>query len=123
MVIRKEILMGRDAEYPLSAELEANLIDYLERINKFRAFYNKPMYVNSGYRPGKYNEAAGGAKGSSHMLCMAADFKDKDGSLDAFCVEHIDKLNEFGLYLEHPDHTPGWCHLQSRPTKNNPFHL
>lgn len=121
MITRNEILMGRDTQYPLTPELETNLKDLLEKLNKFRTLYGKSMICTSGYRPGNYNTAAGGAKKSSHMLCMAADFRDTDGSLDAWCMQHIDKLNEIGLYLEHPDATPGWCHLQTRKTKNNPF--
>lgn len=113
--------MGRDKEYPLSPELEANLKDLLEKVNKLRQLYGKPMYVSSGYRPGSYNTAAGGAKMSNHTICKAVDFKDPNGDIDAWCLQNMDKLKEIGLWLEHPDSTKGWCHVDTKPRKNNPF--
>lgn len=119
MISRKEILMGRDIEYPLSKEQESNLEKLLIAVNKLRKLYNKAMFVSSGYRPGHYNKAAGGAAKSSHLTCQAVDFKDADGKLKAWITPEI--LVECGLYMEHPDHTPSWLHVQTRPTKNRIF--
>ena len=116
---REEILMGRDAEYPLSQDLDNNLSKLLIAVNKLRTLYGKPMIVSSGYRPGKYNVAAGGAKGSSHLSCEAVDFKDADKALKTWIT--VDILEECGLYMEHPDHTPTWLHVQIRPTQNRIF--
>lgn len=112
-ISKNEVLMGREKEYPLTPELEANLDKLLIALNKFRAAYGKPMTVSSGYRPGKYNTAAGGAAKSNHLFCMACDFQDTDGAIDAFAMEcdKNGKLKEWGLWLEHPDSTKGWCHL------------
>ena len=118
---RNELLMGRDQQFPLSPELETNLSKLLSALNRFRTIYGKPMNVSSGYRPGHFNTDAGGAKNSTHLVCMACDFHDADGSLDQWCLDHLDVLEECGLYLESPDHTHGWCHLQIRPTKNRVF--
>lgn len=118
MITREEILMQRDKEFPLTPELENNLKKLLEAVNKFRKAYNKPLFVSSGYRPGAYNKAAGGAKKSNHMICLAVDFKDKDGEVDKFAKDNLKLLEECGLYLEDPDHTPGWCHLQCSPPKS-----
>ena len=84
MISRDEILMHRDAEFPLTPELEANLAKLLEAVNKLRALYGQPMYVSSGYRPGHYNKAAGGAPNSPHPQCQAVDFHDADGKLKAW---------------------------------------
>ncbi len=119
MISRDEILMGRDKEYPLSLSLEDNLAKLLIAVNKLRAAYGKPMYVSSGYRPGKYNVAAGGAKSSSHMTCQAVDFKDADGALKAWITVEI--LEQCGLYQEDPLKTPTWLHVQVRPTINRIF--
>lgn len=119
MISRNEILQGRDTEYPLSPALENNLKLLLEAVNKLRKLYGKPMYVSSGYRPGKYNKAAKGAPNSSHLTCQAVDFKDADGAIKAWIT--IDILKECGLYQEHPSRTLTWCHLQVRPTKNRVF--
>jgi hypothetical protein len=121
MISREEVLMGRDSEYPLDQQLEKNLSNLLSALNKFRAEYGKPMYVSSGYRPGKYNAAAGGAEHSSHLVCEACDFHDPKGELDEFCTRNLELLEQCGLYLEDPTYTPGWCHLQIRPTKNRIF--
>lgn len=112
MITRAEILMGRDKEFPLNIELEKNLERLLDSINKFRKFYGRPMIVSSGYRPGYYNKAAGGAKSSNHMFCLACDFVDKDSSIDRFCTKNTDILRRCGLYIEHPRWTKGWCHMQ-----------
>lgn len=111
--------MGREVEFPLTIEQEANLSELLIALNKLRKLYGKPMYVSSGYRPGRFNKAAGGAQKSQHLTCEAVDFKDADGAIKAFCTVQI--LEQCGLYMEHPDATPTWCHLQTRPTKNRIF--
>lgn len=108
--------MGRDTEYPLTNELVINLDQLLTSLNKFRAAYGKPMHVSSGYRPGKYNKAAGGAINSSHLTCEACDFKDGDWALKQFVLMRPEILEECGLYMEHPDHTRTWIHLQTRKT-------
>lgn len=107
--------MGRDAQYPLSQELEQNLQKLLEALNLFRSLYGKPMTVTSGYRPSAINaNVPGAAKKSAHMSCQACDFRDLDGSLDKYCMDNQYILQQCGLYLEHPDSTPGWTHLQIR---------
>lgn len=112
MITRDEVLMGRDKDAPLNATQEANLQKLLLALNKFRAYYGKPMKVTSGYRPAAINKAAGGAKRSNHMVLLACDFADPDGTLDQYCLDNQLILATCNLYLEHPESTPGWCHLQ-----------
>ena len=71
------------------------------------------MTVSSGWRPASINSAVGGAKKSNHVMGLACDFKDPKGEIDAFAMEmdKQGKLKEWGLWLEHPDATSGWCHL------------
>lgn len=111
MITREEILMGRDKQFPLTSELEANLARLLTAVNAVRKAYGKPMVVSSGYRPAHFNTAAGGAKRSAHMICMAVDFRDPNGEIDKWCDENQDLLESLGLWQEHPDATKGWCHL------------
>lgn len=116
MITRDEVLMGRDKQAPLTPELEANLTKLLEALNKFRKIYGKPMKVSSGYRPPAINEKTfGAARRSNHMICLACDFRDSDGSLDQFCLNNKKVLEECGLWLESPEYTVGWCHLQCVP--------
>ena len=100
MISRDEVLMGRDVEFPLTPELEANLSKLLEAVNKLRTLYGKPMIVNSGYRPGHYNTDAGGAPNSAHQLCEAIDIKDEDGEVKKWITVEI--LEQCGLYQEDP---------------------
>lgn len=112
MISRKEILMGRDVEYPLTSDTEDNLNKLLDAVNKLRSLYGIPMKVSSGYRPGKYNTVVGGAKKSAHCTCEAVDFFDADGKLKTFCTTQI--LEKCGLWMEDPKSTKTWCHLQIR---------
>ena len=121
MITAEEILMGRDEQYPLDEQQKANLLDLLPRLNFLRARYGKPMVVSSGYRPLPINKKVGGAKNSAHVACQAVDFFDHTGELAQWCKEHLDLLNQLGLYMEDPRYTVGWLHLQARPTRRNPF--
>lgn len=122
MITKEEILMGRVKEEDLSPELQENLNTLVEAVNKIRKTWGKPMIVTSGYRTPEINmKITGAAKKSAHMSCQAVDFKDTDNSLGGWCMRNMHKLTQWGLYLEHPRHTPGWCHLQIRRTRNNPF--
>lgn len=121
LISRKEVLMGRDVEYPLTAHVESCLTTLLIVLNKFRAAYGKPMNVTSGYRPGKYNEAAGGATRSCHLTCEATDFEDADGSIYAFCKANVPLLEQLGIWVEDRVNTPTWCHLQIRACNNRFF--
>jgi uncharacterized protein YcbK (DUF882 family) len=120
-ISRKEILMGREVAHPLDAKQEANLTALLKAVNVLRKAYGKPMHVTSGYRPAAINAKVGGAKRSAHLTCEAVDFADSEGKLKDWCMANLDLLIKAGLYMEHPDATPGWCHVQTRPTKNRVF--
>lgn len=121
MISRAEVLMGRDKQHPLTPELEANLEKLLKALNVFRQAYGKPMRVTSGYRPSTFNTKAGGARRSAHMTCEACDFADSDGAIKQWALANLNVLEQTGLYMEHPDATPTWCHLQTRPTRNRVF--
>lgn len=121
MILRAEVLMGRDVEYPLDDKLEDNLSRLLICLNKFRQQYGQPMLVSSGYRPGKYNQAAGGAEHSAHLTCEACDFHDPDGVLKKFVTDRPDILTECGLWMESPTNTPTWIHLDIRARYNRIF--
>lgn len=115
MITREEVLMKRDVEYPLTPELEKNLKSLLESLNYLRKAFGRPMLVTSGYRPGRFNKAAGGAIRSAHLTCEACDFQDTTGYLAQWCLRNLDVLEMAGLWMESPAHTRGWVHLQTRP--------
>jgi hypothetical protein len=118
MISRAEVLMGREVEYPLTPVLEKNLTVLLKALNIVRLAYGKPLYVTSGYRPGKYNKAAGGALTSSHLTCEACDFEDRKRDFTKWCLLNIKVLENAGLYMESPLDASTWVHLQTRAPKS-----
>ena len=110
--------MGRDRQFhnELTPELRANARETVRRVNQLLKRAGLARKVASGWRPASINAAVpGAAKNSKHITCLAIDLADRDGALDAWCMAHLDVLEEIGLWLEHPDATPEWCHLQMQP--------
>lgn len=68
-----------------------------------------------GFRP---QDCKQGAPGSSHKKGEGTDTYDANGQLDAWCMAHQDRLQHYGLYMEHPDYTIHWCHLSTRRPKS-----
>jgi hypothetical protein len=118
MITRREYLMGRELQEPLTPKMEDNLLVLLGAINMFRTIYGIPMIVTSGYRPKKINEIIGGAKNSAHMTCEAVDISDRNGQLAKFCLENLQVLANCKLYIENPQMTGGWVHFQTRRPKS-----
>jgi len=109
----QEILMGRAQFQDLPKDYQDNLMDLLEKINKVRDAYGKPMIVNSGYRTPAINEAtANSGKNSWHMKCAAVDISDIDGSLWKWTINNLDLMKELGLWMEDKRWTPTWTHYQ-----------
>lgn len=121
MITRKEILKSEQCP----PEYEENLLKLLEAVNKVRAVWNHPMYVNSGYRTPEHNKMVGGSPRSAHLSCQAVDIDDTDMELQDFLLANKWLLTEAGLYMEDPAYTrkgkQRWVHLQIRPTKNRIF--
>jgi hypothetical protein len=77
------------------------------------------MYVSSGWRPTGINEALSNAgKQSNHLKGLAVDFRDSDGSLRKWVIEHIEWLSGLGFYFEDFRYTPTWVHFQIVPPKS-----
>lgn len=119
--------MGRDKPHrdELTRELRANARETLRRVNRLLKRAGLARAVSSGWRPAAINAAVpGAAQNSRHMHCLAIDLEDRDGALDAWCLANLHELEAIGLWLEHPDATPGWCHLQIQPPRsgNRVFH-
>ena len=98
------------------------LIDeILAAVNIVRKAYGRPMSPSCFYRTVEWDRAKGRSGNSQHCILRAVDFRDPTGSLDAWCARNVDILAQAGLWLEHPDYTPGWCHLDMKPRKNRVF--
>jgi hypothetical protein len=53
--------------------INAEVIAHIQRLEKFRLWYNRSMIINSGYRTPEHNAKIGGAKASYHMQGIASD--------------------------------------------------
>lgn len=118
MITMDDYLMGRAKLMELPSELIGNANTIVTRVNTLLKAYGKPVVVSSGFRTVDINKAAGGAPSSKHLICQAVDLKDTDGSLKAWCLSNLKELEKAGLWMEHQDATPTWCHLQSVPPKS-----
>lgn len=58
-------------------------------------------------------DSATGKPKSQHKRAHALDVYDPRGELDELLTDEV--LAAHGLYREHPNATPGWCHLQNVP--------
>lgn len=86
--------------------------------------------LNSGWRSASYNQVTqGAAVYSRHITGEAFDVRDPEGIIDSVLFEDWQKckaegreeyclLAKYGLYMEHPLATKGWCHLQTVPPRS-----
>lgn len=117
-ITEETFLMGRAKKEELAPELQTNMNNFLVAINELLDIYGKTPTVTSGYRTAAANSAAGGAKLSSHMQCLAVDLSDNDGELWHWISNNFDILQRLGLFCEHPNWTHtldgkgSWVHIQ-----------
>lgn len=53
--------------------INAEVIAHIQRLEKFRQWYMRPITINSGYRTAAYNKRVGGAPKSQHLYGIACD--------------------------------------------------
>lgn len=129
MISMQEILKTAKFE-DQSSEIQMNLLILLERVNKVRTAYNKPMTPTSGLRTMEdhlriYREKAEKAgvpfdeskvpKLSRHLFGMAVDIYDPNQELQKWCLENVSLLEKIGLWMEHFSTTHNWVHFQICP--------
>jgi uncharacterized protein YcbK (DUF882 family) len=117
MITLKELLKNTKFE-SLPKEHQDNLMTLLERVNRVRQVWGKPMTVTSGYRSKDdhtriYKELA--AKrgqpfdekkipwGSNHLKGAAVDISDPDYKLIEWCIANEKLLEQVGLWCEEKD--------------------
>lgn len=86
------------------------------------AFPDNPVTKNGisgvtfgGFRP---RDCPQGAPDSSHKQGLGVDRYDPFGKIDAWCAAHPDRLAKHGIYIEHPEATPGWSHWTTRAPRS-----
>ena len=130
MLIATDYFMGRDRAYPqhLTDEIRTNAAELLGRVNLLLTWALRDnvrpaldartvSHVASGWRPPEINNAtANAAKQSRHLTGEAIDLRDNaNRDLARWCLKNIDALEEIGLWMEDPQWTPSWVHLQIVP--------
>lgn len=108
------------SKYPTDPDIDSNLNSLLERMNKVRAKYGKPMIITSGLRSKNKQlelviKGLSKASKSNHLTGAACDVLDESGDLGKWCLSNEKFLEEVGLWCEHPSATRGWVHFQIFP--------
>lgn len=125
--------MGRDVKFraELTGAIRANAEQLVGRVNLLIEMadldgvapahdYATGSQVASGWRPLFINEQTSNAAGASkHISGQAIDLRDNAHRAFArWCLRHLDALDNLGLYMEDPQWTPTWVHLQSLPPRS-----
>lgn len=97
----------------LTKEVKDNAVLLLNRVNQLlKELGITKADVSSGFRPSAVNAATkGSAKKSLHMLGKAVDISDPKHELYKKIEEKPHLLKKYGLWMEHKDNAPTWCHL------------
>lgn len=64
-----------------------------------------------GFRP--LLSTTGSAR-SSHKEGLGVDIYDPRNKIDEWCMKNLDKLEQCGIYIEHPSATETWSHWTTR---------
>lgn len=110
--------MGRDKKYPkdFTEVIKQHALVTIERANTLLGAFGSLRGVNSGWRPYTLQmEINPRAPNSKHITADAIDIEDKDGKLKEWLIFNQDQLEKLNLYMEHPDSTPTWVHVQTLP--------
>lgn len=112
----------RENHVELTAEKIENAYRLLTAVNAFLAeLGTNNVTVSSGFRPSAANSAAGGAKKSLHMQCLAIDLVDQSGNLDKLIELRNEVKKKYGIWQEDPVSTAGWTHLDIKDRGNRKF--
>ena len=106
----------------LTPEVKANIEKLLAKVNPFLAEIGvcDPI-VSSGFRPASVNAAIPRAAiKSQHLIGCAVDIADKDGKIDELVSRNDCLLKKYGLWVEDPISTKGWCHLDMKDRGKRP---
>lgn len=91
-------------------------------LDPLREAYERPIYVNSGYRCARLNRAVGGAPTSQHLRGEAADIDTRSRSENKVLFEYIKRFLPFDqLIWEKGNVTdgPDWVHVSYRADGGN----
>lgn len=108
-------------------EITPPFIEFVQMLEEFRGWYNRPVNILSGYRTKPFNKKVGGASNSLHLKGLAIDFslptafyKYSKSRQNEFLeniknkwYEICDKHNIYGSVLFYDT----WVHIDARTNK------
>ncbi len=133
MITVEQYFMGRDEDYDdecgtnirQNAENTVDIINQLLELSAKDGVQpginpNTGTFVSSGWRPAAVNEATcNAAAHSKHLDALACDLRDtSERALARWCLSNLDTLEQLGLWMENPQWTPTWVHLQTVPPRS-----
>ena len=120
----KEILKNNNLEEQ-SDEIKSNLNELLDKMNKIRDAYGKPMIITSGLRSMADHLRIYEQKGitdtskipmkSRHLYGLACDVSDPKQELQKWCQDNEQFLRDLGVFMEDFSATKNWVHFQIVP--------
>lgn len=110
-------------DYPTNETQKKNLQILFERLMELQDATGLAFVVTSGLRSDEQQlsliaQGKTNAMHSKHLAGAAADIYDPDGLLADWCLSNELSLKAIGLWMEHPDYTPRWTHLQMMSPKS-----
>jgi hypothetical protein len=124
-ITMKELLNNKYNLEDQPDDVQKNLGVLLERINKVRSAWGRPMTPTSGlrsmedhlriYREKGITDPAKIPMKSKHLYGQAVDISDPNRQLQQWCKQNEPLLKAIGLWMESFDATPNWCHFQIVP--------
>ena len=105
-----------------------NLSFVAEQLEIIRSYYNKPMFITSGFRTKELNTLLKGSKTSQHMQGLAVDIKLKSKEENKIFFNLVNKLikeNQIKVYQLIDEYNYKWVHIgfsQTNP-KGQVLHL
>lgn len=124
MAINMQEILGKNVKIEDQPQnIQSNLATLLDKVNKLRALYGKPLIVTSGLRTMAQHLAIYAQKGitdktkipmkSNHLFGSAVDFSDPDLSITKWLKDNPKVLEDCGLFCE--EGNSNWVHCQSVP--------
>lgn len=116
--------MGRDRGHrdALTEEIVQNAQLTVDKINMLVGEFEAETGITldtwaSGWRPPAVNAGVkNAAAGSKHLTAKAGDVRDTPArDFARWCLRNLDRLQDIGLWMEDPQWTPSWVHLQIVP--------
>ena len=105
---------------PNKEQLE-NIEFVARQLEIIRSYYNKPMFISSGFRTKELNTLLKGSKTSQHMQGLAVDINLKSKNENKIFFNLVNKLikeNQIKVYQLIDEYNYKWVHIGF--SQNNP---